>query len=107
MLTSFRPAGFTKTPTLQGLSAVALLNTFYASWGGGQFLDAAVSFNLVALSAAWEMELVSRAMIGFRQAALLTWRTQHRDPDELDTHFTPLDAEMRRRVFWALFSLDT
>lgn len=32
---------------------------------------------------------------------------QHRDPDELVQDFSPIDAEDRRRVFWALFSLDT
>ncbi|ORY92479.1 hypothetical protein BCR35DRAFT_2083 [Leucosporidium creatinivorum] len=80
--------GFAKNPSLEGLRAVVLLNMFWASWDGGKHLEAAITFNMTAISTVWELELP-------------------RDPDELNARFTPLEAEERRRVFWALFSLDT
>ncbi|KAI5479839.1 hypothetical protein MNV49_002651 [Pseudohyphozyma bogoriensis] len=79
---------FLKSPSLDSIRAVVVLNQFWSTWQGGKHLQASVNFNTAVIAAAWELEL-------------------HVDPDELDLEFTPFDAEDRRRLFWALFTQDT
>lgn len=73
---------------MESIKAIVLLNQFWSSFGGGLHLNASISFNTSVIAAAIELDLA-------------------RDPDELDYNFSPLEAEERRRVFWALFSIDT
>lgn len=51
--------GFAKSTSLEGLRAVVLLNMFWVSWDGGKHLEAAITFNMTAVSGLWELELVS------------------------------------------------
>lgn len=57
-LTSFRMQGFIKTPTVEGLRAIVLLNMFWASWDSGKHLEAGLSYSTSAISAIWELEMV-------------------------------------------------
>ncbi|KAL8292601.1 hypothetical protein RQP46_001213 [Phenoliferia psychrophenolica] len=79
---------FLKTPSLEAIRAVVLLNQFWTTWEAGKHLASATSFNTSVVACAFELNL-------------------HRDPDELAQRYSPLEAEERRRVWWALVSIDS
>lgn len=53
------PQGFAKDPLVEGLRAVVLLNTFWASWSGGKHLESGLAYSTTAISALWELDMVS------------------------------------------------
>lgn len=46
-------------PSVEGIRAIVLLNQFWAGFEGGRYLQAAVSFNVPVIAAAFELDLVS------------------------------------------------
>ncbi|GAA5861856.1 hypothetical protein JCM1840_006856 [Sporobolomyces johnsonii] len=78
--------GFPLQATLEGVRACAVL-VFAGLHGDAQSLAKAAALSSLAASAAYDLEL-------------------HRDPYELAPNLSPLEAEMRRRVFWALYTFE-
>lgn len=57
------PADFLKTPSLEAIRAVVLLNQFWATWQAGKHLASATSFNTSVIAAAFELDLVRPAFV--------------------------------------------
>ncbi|KAK4699797.1 hypothetical protein P7C70_g6460, partial [Phenoliferia sp. Uapishka_3] len=80
---------FLKHPSVESVRAVVILNQFWATWEAGHHLQSAISFNTSVIAAAYDIQL-------------------HLDPDGLSSQpFTPLGAEERRRVWWAMVTVDS
>ncbi|GAA5857521.1 hypothetical protein JCM8547_009317 [Rhodosporidiobolus lusitaniae] len=79
--------GFLQRPTIEGIRALHLLLHWWVA-EGGRYLEQALSLSSIVISVLFDMGL-------------------NRDPDEVAPHLDPVEADLRRRLFYSTMCFDT